>query len=419
MIYSDDTSGYIFKLKLRILCEGLNFDKNSLAKLRQTFNYKSDPGIYNVSQVSDPGIDLPQEIILRDVHSTAYTVVAAAHYPESTMLVTYLANGNLGIIDTSNQTILPVLVELPETPAFWNNETIPGYRDIRILSTCGLYQANLWLFHECALPDKNQECRFCGVKCIENAKNKNNLFSLHNAIHHPQDESQKMFLLAPSIAKILRKAIAEYYFDHCHLVFISGNLPVGMEDYIWEYILIPLLKTLRKEFDLQKLEAMAILTPPRNLQLLNFAYDAGLPAVSFNMEFFSNKYFKSLCPAKYEYGYENYIKALKHAVKVFGKNKVFTNLIVGIEPIAETLKGILYLAEQNIVANPVIFHRDWGAKMWNVKIKNPSEIWMLFKKTAEVFAARNFIPPYCLSCARTSLIHEAVNNLLIGDYNVD
>mgnify|MGYP001005226507 CR=1 FL=1 len=175
MKYTSDTSEYIFKLKLRILCEGLKFDKNSLAKLRQTFDYKSDPGIYNVSQVSDTGVDLPQEIILRSVHSAAYTVVAAAHYPESTMLVTYLDNGKLGIIDTSNQATLPVLVELPETPAFWRNETIPGYKDIRILSTCGLYQANLWLFHECALPDKDQECRFCGVKCIENSKNNSNL----------------------------------------------------------------------------------------------------------------------------------------------------------------------------------------------------------------------------------------------------
>ena len=419
MKYTNDTSEYIFKLKLRILCEGLKFDKNSLAKLRQTFDYKSDPGIYNVSQVSDTGVNLPQEIILRSVHSAAHTVVAAAHYPESTMLVTYLDNGKLGIIDKLNQAILPVLVELPETPAFWRNETIPGYKDIRILSTCGLYQANLWLFHECALPDKDQECRFCGVKCIENSKNNKNLFSLYNAIHNPQDEARKMILSAPNIARILRKAIAEYYFEHCHLVIISGNLPVGMEDYIWEYMLIPLLKTLRKEFDLQKLETMAILTPPRNLQLLNSAYDAGLPAVSFNMEFFSSTYFKSLCPAKYEYGYDNYIKALDRAVKVFGKNKVFTNLIVGIEPIEETLKGIQHLAERNVVANPVIFHRDWGAKMWNARIKKPSAIWTLFKTTAEVFAARNLIPPYCLSCARTSLIHEAVNNLLIGDYDAD
>ncbi len=78
----------------------------------------------------------------------------------------------------------------------------------------------------------------------------------------------------------------------------------------------------------------------------------GIDGLSINMELNSIDNLKKYCPEKANIGQENYLKFIELAVKIFGKNKVRSLLIVGLEPLEETLKGVEKLAK--IGCNPVL-----------------------------------------------------------------
>lgn len=78
----------------------------------------------------------------------------------------------------------------------------------------------------------------------------------------------------------------------------------------------------------------------------------GISGLSINMELNNKEYLQKFCPEKATIGQEKYLKFLSLAVKIFGKNKVRSLLIVGIEPLEETLKGVEKLAK--IGVNPVL-----------------------------------------------------------------
>lgn len=78
----------------------------------------------------------------------------------------------------------------------------------------------------------------------------------------------------------------------------------------------------------------------------------GISGLSINMELNSVENLKKYCPEKALIGQENYLKFIELAVRIFGKNKVRSLLIVGLEPLEETLKGVEKLAK--IGCNPVL-----------------------------------------------------------------
>ena len=80
--------------------------------------------------------------------------------------------------------------------------------------------------------------------------------------------------------------------------------------------------------------------------------DVGAYGLAINMELNNEEYLKKYCPEKYAIGQENYLKFLEIAVKTFGKDRVRSLLIVGIEPLEETLKGVEKLAK--IGVNPTL-----------------------------------------------------------------
>lgn len=80
--------------------------------------------------------------------------------------------------------------------------------------------------------------------------------------------------------------------------------------------------------------------------------ESGISGLSINMELNNPEYLKKYCPEKAAIGQENYLKFIELAVKIFGKDNVRSLLIVGLEPLEDTLKGVEKLAK--IGCNPVL-----------------------------------------------------------------
>ncbi len=85
---------------------------------------------------------------------------------------------------------------------------------------------------------------------------------------------------------------------------------------------------------------------------LEFVKNVGIGGIAANLELNNLDYLRYYCPEKYEISQGNYLKFIDHAVDIFGVNNVRSLLIVGIEPLEETLKGVEKLAQRG--CNPVL-----------------------------------------------------------------
>jgi len=88
------------------------------------------------------------------------------------------------------------------------------------------------------------------------------------------------------------------------------------------------------------------------LDYIKFLKDSDIFGLSINMEINSEENLKRFCPEKFAIGQKRYLDFIEKAVSIFGKGKVRSLLIVGLEPLEETLKGVEKLAK--IGCNPVL-----------------------------------------------------------------
>lgn len=128
--------------------------------------------------------------------------------------------------------------------------------------------------------------------------------------------------------------------------------------------------------------------------------EIGVHGLSINMELNNPDYLKKFCPEKYAIGQANYLKFLELAVKIFGTDKVRSLLIVGIEPLEETLKGVEKLAK--IGVNPVLSPLfPYGEANFPPK----SELFIEAKQQSEKICAKYKVKmgPLCKPCTHNVL----------------
>ena len=85
---------------------------------------------------------------------------------------------------------------------------------------------------------------------------------------------------------------------------------------------------------------------------LEYLKSSGIYGIATNLELNNPDKFKFFCPEKSVIGQENYLRFIEQAVETFGVGYVRSMLIVGLEPLEETLKGVEKLAERG--CNPVL-----------------------------------------------------------------
>ncbi len=130
-----------------------------------------------------------------------------------------------------------------------------------------------------------------------------------------------------------------------HLL-ISGGTPF-LKDYGYlqeVYCAVP------KKFPDLEVDVMMVPTPG----LLQFEElkNGGIKGISINMEIYNDDVAKKIMPQKALETREGFLGHLHHAVKIFSQGKVRSLLLVGLEPIEDTLKGVEALAR--IGVDPVL-----------------------------------------------------------------
>lgn len=95
-----------------------------------------------------------------------------------------------------------------------------------------------------------------------------------------------------------------------------------------------------------------MMAPAGNLLEPRQLKDFGIHGLSINLELWNRDIAKSKARGKYNIGRDEYLQFLDKAVDVFGPGKIRSLLMVGIEPLDDTLRGVEELAKRGV--DPVL-----------------------------------------------------------------
>lgn len=188
---------------------------------------------------------------------------------------------------------------------------------------------------------------------------------------------------------------------HC---LISGGTP-NIEDY--EYLTKVYTHFITKYEDL-KFDIMMIPRGFKNSkdtkgyrEYIEYLNKIGTDGLAINIELYNDELRKQYALGKYDIGLENYMIFLKNAVDIMGTNRVRSCIIVGLEPIEDTIKGIELLCKVGCmpVLSPYIPVKEIG-------IEKPSIQTMLkVREEANKISAKYNVPiaPLCKPCSHNTI----------------
>lgn len=145
--------------------------------------------------------------------------------------------------------------------------------------------------------------------------------------------------------------------------------------------------------------------PPLSHGALNQLKEAGVTEVAFNIEVFDRAIAKEVMPLKGALALEHYLHSLEAAVDIWGRGgEVRSALVVGIEPLSSTLKGVEVLASRGVAPILSVFRPVDGSCM-STSI-GPDNTWLytLYRKASAICASYGLeLGPQCRECRNNVL----------------
>lgn len=132
-----------------------------------------------------------------------------------------------------------------------------------------------------------------------------------------------------------------------HHLLISGGTPKP-EDYEYENQVYEAVTAAFPGLDVDVMMAPAFCDSGRELLDPKRLKRAGIHELSINLELWNPQIAQRITPGKFRIGRERYLAFMEKAVQEFGIGGVRSILMVGIEPIEDTLNGVQALAERGI-----------------------------------------------------------------------
>jgi hypothetical protein len=108
----------------------------------------------------------------------------------------------------------------------------------------------------------------------------------------------------------------------------------------------------------------AQLSPEKDFSKYDRLVDLGVDHLSFCVEFLDPDWFARICPGKAKMlGQQVFFDSMEHCVKKLGRGAVSGEIIAGVEPIEDTLRGIDQIAAMGAFPTVCIFRPTIGADM--------------------------------------------------------
>jgi len=224
--------------------------------------------------------------------------------------------------------------------------------------------------NECALKEHGEDCLFCNINSTAGAYGKENIF-----LKTPKQ-----------VGEVVAAAYAAGVGNHVQIT--GGFIPERREI---EYY-ADVADEIRERTGLRDFNGTAVLGAPLDLGVIDKYKEAGYSNIAMNIEIWDPHIFQAICPGKAKRcgGRENWIRALEHAVDVFGRGHVRSSLVTGIEPKQSILEGVEFLASKGVQAFPNTWCPNPGSALEGHR--TPETAWHvdLIHKVAAIFKKNGF-----------------------------
>lgn len=212
-------------------------------------------------------------------------------------------------------------VRIVAPPKYYTKKTRSGIPMWRVGHSYGPYIA-INPAKRCGFSESGTPCRFC------------------DTVTQAADRDQP--IPVEDVVDTVRAAFADgaSEFVYLHIGYIDS--PDAGVQFIEPYV-----RAIKRHFD--TLVAVQ-LQPPRDNRWIDYIYAIGVDAISYSIEIHDEKILAEMCSGRaVQVGRERYYEALRHAATIFPNGTVWSDLIVGLEPIDSTLAGIDSLVEMGVL----------------------------------------------------------------------
>jgi hypothetical protein len=216
---------------------------------------------------------------------------------------------------------------------------------------------------ECVLKDKGEDCLFCN-------------YSDRAATQKTPQQVGEVF------STLYEEGVGK------HLNLTSGFLYERKElDYY-----LDVAEEIQNRTGLKEFRATAVIGAPLDLSVIDKYKEAGYFSVRMNVEIWNKDIWNAICPGKRNHcgGWEHWIEALEYAVSVFGRGRVASNIVGGIEPKNSILEGVEYKLSKGIIASASTWRPVVGSILEGHR--SPEAAWHfdLQKKIASLYKRYGF-----------------------------
>lgn len=286
-------------------------------------------------------------------------------------------------------------VSFPIRPNFYDYKINGKNGEVNLSSVVTLYgggSLGVFAYGTCQLVQIGKPCHYCSIQ------------------QNREKEPEFAYTVSEDIIyKAVMEALKDDKANLSQIMLNGGNFPDMDKSFLY-YIdlskaILRAIKDSKKDIELH-----LIVYPPKNLDLIENLRGLNL-GVAMNTEIFDPHLFKKYCPGKVNTaGREHILSALKRAVSVLGKHRVFSIFVGGLEPIESLTEGLNFLADMGVTPVINVLHTDPGTPLEN--FPNPSKEFIEEMGLAlQNIYKKHSMHPFYLNCGRNSIDTEAFKNL--------
>ncbi len=370
------------ELELKIITgvEGINFDPRIFQHLDLGGRFQEEVHcLFEADHETHVGIKFP--VGFYSPHGLTYFLKWDRRSP-----YTFIYEKGTYYLADNGKVIFPI--EFIERPRYYSQTTADGTP----MSNLAIYTQDGALLvaysNECALKDQDHDCKFCNI----------------NATKDTYGEIEGIGWKYPNQ---IGETVGAAYRDGARHVTITGGFVAERREV--EYYL-DVADSIKEHTGLDDFNGTAVIGAPHDLGIIDKYKEAGYRTIASNIEIWDKNIFKAICPGKDQQcgGWEHWVKALEYEVEVFGKGKVRSNIVAGIEPKDSTLEGIEYLASKGVVCFATSWNPNPGSALEGHRSPEPAWHFDLYKKTAAIHRKYGFTYEELYDCyaAPITIIHD-------------
>jgi hypothetical protein len=281
-----------------------------------------------------------------------------------------------------------VPVSFGHRPGYYDRKTSDGtpMRTVAVHNTDGV--VFVAYSNECSLQATSKDCLFCNI----------------NATKKAYGDVQGVKWKYPR--QIGETVAAAYREGARHLTISGGFVPERREvDYY-----LDVAEQIRQHTGLDDFNGTACIGAPRDLSVIDKYKEAGFRTLAINIEVWNEHFFRAYCPGKDAEcgGQKHWIAALEYAVGVFGRGRVRSNMVGGLESKQSTLEGIEILTTKGVVAMSPAWIPNPGSALEGHRSPEPEWHIDVAKQTYHLYrkAGYTFEQVYDATAVPQTLVHD-------------